>query len=429
MPPVKETNEKSEKKTTESRSEQERREKLQEETRRESSPPTKRNVDAAEAGGLGLPPVELVDDAAKFKELVAKAKPKIDTNNDGVFSDTEITAAMNNKELKGTDAQVASILKRLKDTLSAMKCDGGLTMADIDKSQEMIDLTKSGNGTDESKKITDSITGTLQTTKASLDAAETANHQLFSTHNPLDAITPEAAKQGDVGDCYFISALSGMAATKDGKEQIKNMIKDNGDGTYTVTFPGAKDEPITVAAPTDTELATYAKADSNGIWAAVLEKAYGQYCAQSVLRRDILNPFRSDIPQENTNGAHTDSALRLLTGKTTESVDMTDQAKTEKTLEDALNCGEAVTLGRKGSLSEMIGWSDEDKQIPHGHQYSIIGYDPATKMVTVRNPWGHGEPTDADGKPKDGKDDGIYQMPVSDLAKYYDSMSVTHSAA
>jgi hypothetical protein len=378
------------------------------------------------AAVVGLPKVELCDDSSKFKEMVQKSQSKIDTDNDGIFSDKEITTAMNNSDLKGTDAQVAATLKRLKDTLSGMKSDGGLTMADIDKTQEFIDQSKSGKGTTESDKVANSVLGTLQQTKISLDAADNCDYQLFNTENPLDSITPQAAEQGTIGNCYFIASLSSMAATQDGKEAIQKMIKDNRDGTYTVTFPGAPDEPITVTRPTDSQLATYAKADNNGIWAAVLEKAFGQYSSESMFRRSIFNPIESDIPQENSDGgALTDDALELLTGKRTESVDMSNQARTEEELKQALSSGESVTLGRHGSIAEFVGISDEDKEIPHGHKYSIIGYDAETKMVTVRNPWGHGEPLDENGQPKDGKDDGIYQMPIADLPKFYDNMSVT----
>ncbi len=50
-----------------------------------------------------------------------------------------------------------------------------------------------------------------------------------------------------------ISYLLLAAVAQMTPEIIKKMIVDNKDGTYTVTFPGNKDEPITISAPTETE--------------------------------------------------------------------------------------------------------------------------------------------------------------------------------
>jgi hypothetical protein len=41
-------------------------------------------------------------------------------------------------------------------------------------------------------------------------------------------------RQGQLGDCYFLAILAAIARAK--PDFIKNMVKDNGNGTYTVTF-------------------------------------------------------------------------------------------------------------------------------------------------------------------------------------------------
>ena len=50
------------------------------------------------------------------------------------------------------------------------------------------------------------------------------------------------------GDCFFEAALASLADTKQGQQLIKNMIKENKDGSYTVTFPGDPKHPIRVTA-------------------------------------------------------------------------------------------------------------------------------------------------------------------------------------
>ena len=44
------------------------------------------------------------------------------------------------------------------------------------------------------------------------------------------------------------------------------------------------------------------------------------------------------------------------------------------------------------------------------HAYTVMGYDAKTQTVTVRNPWGQNELAD-----RDGKDDGIFQMPLKEF--------------
>ncbi|MGC4113421.1 MAG: C2 family cysteine protease [Myxococcales bacterium] len=49
-----------------------------------------------------------------------------------------------------------------------------------------------------------------------------------------DGIKPEDVQQGQLGDCYFPAAIAALAKSQ--PEVLQNMIKENGDGTYTVTF-------------------------------------------------------------------------------------------------------------------------------------------------------------------------------------------------
>lgn len=133
--------------------------------------------------------------------------------------------------------------------------------------------------------------------------AESANHDLYATANPLDSIKEGAINQGVEGDCYFLSALA--ATAKNDPQAIADAIKDNHDGTYTVTFPGAKDTPVTVKAPTAMEMAIFnSPGNNNGVWATVMEKAFGQLAIdhpKSVLAlsasSDVLAAVNSNDPE------------------------------------------------------------------------------------------------------------------------------------
>ncbi len=94
-------------------------------------------------------------------------------------------------------------------------------------------------------------------------------------------------QQGIMGDCYFVSSVAAVAQMT--PEIIKKMIVDNKDGTYTVTFPGNKDEPITISAPTETERGMYNGSSEYGIWGSVIEKSTELTRQKDITRRTPLN--------------------------------------------------------------------------------------------------------------------------------------------
>jgi hypothetical protein len=242
------------------------------------------------------------------------------------------------------------------------------------------------------------------------------SHELYDDrNNPLNSINPEAIRQGAIGDCYFESSLAAVA--KSNPELIKNAIKDNGDGTYTVTFPGAKDEPITVKAPTQAEQGLYNHGSPNGLWASVMEKAYGEYCQQHFWRRGPFNIGGGNTPTEGADGGgRTAGTMKLLTGSdvSTNWTTFTSQASVAANLEKAFsgNPPKAVTAGINNSF---FGNQTADNFYV-GHAYSITGFTPDGKgggMVTIRNPWGG----------QNGTTDGTITIPLDKFMKNFSDIS------
>lgn len=98
-------------------------------------------------------------------------------------------------------------------------------------------------------------------------------------------IQPEDIRQGVIGNCYFMATAAAVAQTC--PQQIRDMIRDNKDGTYTVTFPvqgGAK--KVTVDNRFHRRAADkwfpYAKPSPDStdldyeLWPLILEKAYAK---------------------------------------------------------------------------------------------------------------------------------------------------------
>lgn len=117
-----------------------------------------------------------------------------------------------------------------------------------------------------------------------------ASHFQARSHKALDenaALFPHPPsvrdiKQGAIGDCYFMAGLASIVAQK--PEAVKDMIRDNGDGTVTVKLFDVKTaEGQKTFAPKyltfdksvlHTDFAIREHASKEAPWVALLEKAY-----------------------------------------------------------------------------------------------------------------------------------------------------------
>ncbi len=323
-----------------------------------------------------------VNEAFAMKTWAHKNLEKFDSNKSGSLTKDELDRAINDPKTSSYDK---SMLEAVKKNYSNMGhfYESGVNLKAFDNHAAGI-----FKDTDEAKLVSGVWASTYNVSEGQ---KANVSHDLYGDKNdPLKSINPDAIKQGSIGNCYFLASLAAVA--KSNPESIKNMIKDNGDGTYTVTFPGAKDEPITVKAPTQAEQGLYNHGSPNGTWASVMEKAYGEYCQKHFYRRSPFNLGGGDTPAEGADGGgRTGSVTELLTGNSsdTDMLIVTSQATTAAKLEKAFsgNPPKAVTAGiNKGILSDYT-----DDKFFTGHAYSIVGFEPDGKgggTVTVRNPWG-----------------------------------------
>lgn len=417
--------------------------------------------------------------AADMRRLYEKNLKRLDTDNDGFVSESEIDRAITDRSISGADAQLVAVLKRKREALQDLSNDEfgrerrGVSLNDMKELERLkseyamlryakeqaakIDRDGDGNLTiEEIKQFADALPeqeadkkkllGQLEeaarkesiavkdldgyiknfSTKRALvesiegELAESGKklkpekNTLYGTNNPLDSVRPEAIHQGMAGDCEFLAALAALA--KSDPQKIKDMIRSNPDGTYTVTFPGAAAFPVTVERPTDAELALYAAPSEYGIWAAVMEKAYGRFL-------DAYPQTGSGHDHRNTEGpSFFNAGLILLTGQDVDSVYMAavgerkmTSADVESTLKRALSEGRPITadIGLNTGPRNEIG-------IPTMHVYTVLGYDENTGKVKLRNPWGSTEPFTN----RDGKDDGIFELTLDEFKQYFIRMNI-----
>ena len=212
--------------------------------------------------------------------------------------------------------------------------------------------------------------------------------------------------QGELGDCYFISALGTLADSN--PAAVENMFINNGDGTYTVRFYTSSygiggyysDGGISAGFTNNVGTADYITVDSmlptgstgilayadygasynnpaNSLWIPLAEKAYAQWNQTGKEGRDGTNAFASiqggwmatvDAQVLNHNG--TDYILT----KTPEQIAIS-----------ALTAKKAVTIG-------TANFSGNPSGLYANHAYAIIGYNAATDKFTLYNPWGSDQP-------------------------------------
>lgn len=187
--------------------------------------------------------------------------------------------------------------------------------------------------------------------------------------------------QGTSGDCYFLAALLTVAARA--PDTILNMVHDNGNGTYTVSFHGKYDgAPIPVKVTVNEDLPyRHGKPFGNGVeniggknvsWAAIIEKGWA-----AANRNSYKGIEGTDLSNAQDHDVH--NGLFAITGKV--GVDrnpggpMTGVsfAQVQQDFTNGL-----VTLGTSNSHGKLV--SD--------HSYALLGVNSSDRTVVVGNPEG-----------------------------------------
>jgi hypothetical protein len=170
--------------------------------------------------------------------------------------------------------------------------------------------------------------------------------------------------QGDFGDCWLLAALGSTALTD--PQKIKDLITDNGDGTYTVHF---QDGDVTV-----NDDALLDQGADQGKWVAIVETAYAEREGGTYdeIEGGDANDAYEDLFGADTGSFDPDSTNDLFFGDNKSPGDSYD------TMRDALDDGRAVTA----SVRDRIG-------IDGGHALIVTNvYErDGVQYVELMNPW------------------------------------------
>jgi len=207
------------------------------------------------------------------------------------------------------------------------------------------------------------------------------------------SIDPNDVFQGALGDCYLMAALAAVAKTDPLK--IANMVRDNQNGTYTVTFHldrmlssvrGREVRDVVVkpefiyngAAP------MYAKEgdrDANSgkveLWVMLVEKAWAQ----------IKGSYKA------IEGGDPGEAMAMITGEESDSFTPADEADGGlERIGKALTDRHPVTAytGKRDDWTKEQAAIAAERVIYGHHAYTVMSTAGGT--FELRNPWGSDHP-------------------------------------
>jgi len=336
-----------------------------------------------------LPGLDLID----FKDRANHLIDRGDGDHDGALSNKEVLKMMQDTDIKGPDADVLATMYRVSSKRIEHIVVNG-------EKFDAPDITSHDN----INKLTNDRSGQAYVNFANEVGdrrQQPTSRELYSDHdNPLNSIRKEAIHQGMSGDCYLESNLADAADKK--PELIRDAIKENKDGSYTVTFKGDVEHPVTITALTDAELGLFNGGSPTGLWAPVMEKAYAQHEVQFGDRGKNPDDVIA-VPQDAVAAGDPEGVSILLSGKgaatwrmeefnkpgqTTYAEDHVhrityDQAFAKK-IQDAMELDGLVTAGFQDTdEARAAGFTDM-------HSYSVLGYEPGPDggTITLRNPWG-----------------------------------------
>jgi hypothetical protein len=194
------------------------------------------------------------------------------------------------------------------------------------------------------------------------------------------AMSPNDIKQGQAGDCFFLSSIAALARNK--PDDLKNLITDNKDNTYTVTLYLRENRKSTKRTAKKIVVKSEFVEDKNGklvyagkgdgeLWVMILEKAYAQ----------AMGGF------DNIDFGFSNEAMAALTNKTPQnySFDKIEEEKLLEILQAAIDNKNPATISSKGK-GEKKEYLDKKRFVVSGHLYSLEKIE--KDQIYLQNPWG-----------------------------------------
>ena len=241
-------------------------------------------------------------------------------------------------------------------------------------------------------------------------------------------VEPSDIKQGELGDCYFLSTLSVLAEKQSRIKRLFLTDRQNKYGIYGVRICKNgewRDVVIDDYIPCHYGEPVFSAANGNELWVLIMEKAWAKLHGS----------------YERIEAGFAENVMRDLTGAPTEVIEIG-----EDRLWDSCNKADqsgwvmAASAGSTGASVEAL----QDLGLIGYHAYGLIGVVEVTdkfgdriKLFQLRNPWGDfewngdwGDKSDdwtPESKEQAGwtdADDGTFFMCIDDLRKYFSRVQI-----
>ncbi len=247
-----------------------------------------------------------------------------------------------------------------------------------------------------------------------------------------DGIQALDVKQGAIGDCYLAAALAGVAGAR--PDAIKQAIKDNNDGTYTVRFweldysgrKTAHTETVDGDLPHNLDAPAYIKSTEkvNGkeymeMWPSILEKAYASWKGSY---------------EEIGNGGYAGDVLTALTGEPSRQQTTSGPGEADPLwakMKAASDQKKPMVAGSGGKDDER--YKDPKAGVYGWHAYTVMGVrevkegDKTKRVVTMRNPWSvrrRSSDAAAVGDTSNATAGGVFELDWAEFRRLYDNVTV-----
>lgn len=245
--------------------------------------------------------------------------------------------------------------------------------------------------------------------------------------------TWDPARQGGIGDCYFLAALQAFSLTEDGQRLMRdNVTWDETKGAFVVTF-------YDNGRPVQVEVRDYY---GDGVVGApslihVYERAYGIY-----------------VKDYNLSGGHARDAMEDISGQRAKRIEtkgwslwgddhkyaQDEWDEIERALEEGkpvaaatsggdFSGGDAVRAvadtndngridaGDQAGDYRIVGGEYDGNDGKDNHAYTVVAID--EEYVTLRNPWGINDTAPGYSAPSGDRPDGLIRISRQDYEKYF----------
>jgi calpain-15 len=281
--------------------------------------------------------------------------------------------------------------------------------------------------------------------------------QIFANVDPSDL------RQGQLGDCWLISAMASLAEYP---EVVEGLIREE-DDHYVVNLFSFVDNAFVPVEINDKVPAQGGKpvyvqpTDQNEIWPCLVEKAFAKigggyknlkggwpHFALGMMKGTAEVYFYSVIPDYGTDFQCLEQTFTENNLKEGVETAIGEPMDADALFEELVSCNQSQFLMAAGSNAGQ----DTDTSgmgVVQGHAYTILDVQDCPvgtefKLIQVRNPWGRGEWTGAwsDGAPEweqypevtealgyENKEDGAFWMPWEDFLTQYQQVYICKGAA